>query len=84
MPRQEHDAEQSDHRNAFPGGEPAALAFIHEQLVGMEFPGQLDRLRFAGIQDLEQRGERRGIRDDNHRRASAATVLRSSASSSVP
>ena len=34
--------------------------------------------------DHEQRGERRGVRDDNHRHASASTVRRSSASSSAP
>jgi len=51
-PRQQHDAQETDDRDAFLDGEPPALAFIHQQLVGVEFPGQLDGFRLACIHDL--------------------------------
>ena len=39
--RQQHDTKQADDGNALPDGESPPLAFIHEEVVGVQFSCQL-------------------------------------------
>ena len=47
--RQQHDAQEADNRNALLDGEPPPFPFVHQKLVGAEFPCQLNSLRFSQI-----------------------------------
>jgi len=48
--RQKQDTHQTNQGHAFPHGNATAPLLIHEQIVGMDFPRENNRLSFAQVQ----------------------------------